>query len=205
MMQATLMNFGDNTRVVYDIHNKPTAIDIGQVVEIDIADVHFHMIKRALATDTLMVVPKESRMSRKLQEILEILKAIETEPYDALLQKFNAVAQEVREEHADVAVQPPRHVIRRLLRDLAKYEVAKSLGMTSKVVIHEQGDEVTRNRDEGQLRERSPEVEDPTPPAPAPAPAPEPEPEAAQPVKKARPRKKTAPKRAAGTIKRERL
>lgn len=142
MIQAVLMNFGDNTRVVYDIKNKPFAIEIGQVVEADIHDVHFHMIKRGVATDTLMVVPKEAPISPKLQAILDILKSIETDPYDQLLQKFNVVAAEIRNE--EVPLQPARHMIRRLLRDLAKYEVAKALHMTSKVVIHEQGDETTR-------------------------------------------------------------
>jgi hypothetical protein len=175
-MQATLLNFGDNTRVVCDSGNKPIAISIGEVIDCDIHDAHFHMIKRAVKTDTLMVVPKETRISEKLQGIIDVLKMASVEPYEVLLQRFNEVVPYDEER----SLRPTRGAMLAALRDIASYEVAKALHMTSKVVIREEGDEVTRQ------------------PVQAPAPAPASPPPAKPPAKKAQ-------KPVVKTRKRERL
>lgn len=174
-MQAMLMNFGDCTRVVCDSKNNPVVIDIGKVVDTDIHDAHFHLIKRGVATDTLMIVPKGAKISDKLQRIVALLKAIEEAPYDDVLREFNEVVPYDEENGA----RPARHEMRRLLRDQARYEVAKALHMQSKVTIHEQGDEVTRqpvgdDHSDGMLREIiAPPKQPATPQEPeAPAPAP---------------------------------
>lgn len=203
-MHAVLMNFGDNTRVVYDTSNKPFAIDIGQIVEAEIQEVHFHMIRRAVGTDTLMIVPKDAKISPKLQAIMDMLKSIETDPYDVVLQKFNEVGAEKRDED-HVPLKPTRSNMRRMLLDLAKFEVAKALHMTSKVVIKEEGDAKIREqqeREQEQMRERkdpdralNPEAKTAPPLQPA-------QPAPAAPAKK---RPKPAKKAAPSTRKRERL
>lgn len=191
-MQALLLNFGDNTRVVCDTKNNPLVIDIGRVVDADIHDLHFNMIRRAIKTDTLMVIPKGTRISEKLNSIIDVLRAVADEPYDTLLQRFN----EVVPYDEDNGQRPTRDRIRMALVDLARYEVAKALHMQSQVFIHEQGDELTRkppqqdDHSDGMLREIL--VEQPK--------APEPAPEPAKPVAK-----KRAAKPALKTRKRERL
>jgi hypothetical protein len=186
-MQATLLNFGDCTRVVCDTMNRPLAINIGEVVDMDIHEAHFHVIKRGVGTDSLMIVPKDVRVSDKLQSIIDVLKAIETEPYDALLQRYNEVAPYM--EDADHAMRPSRDNMRVTLRDLARVEVGKALHMQSKVVIREQGDEVTRQPvvKDDVIKEVIPEVK-----APAPDPAP-------------RKRKASSSKSSKPAVKRERL
>lgn len=144
MMQATLLNFGDNTRVVNNMQNTAVSIGIGQVVETDIHDVHYHMIRRSIATETLLVVPKDVKQSPRLQTIMQLLKGIETEPYDELLRTYFTVIP----QREDIKLRPNRTEMRHQLRDHARFEVATALKLQSKVVIHEQGDDVTRRREE---------------------------------------------------------
>lgn len=180
MMQAYLMNFGDNTRVVNDMTNAAVSIGIGQIVECDIHDVHFHMIRRAVASETLMVVPKEVRMTAKLSGIMELLRGIDTEPYDELLAAFFKVLPPPNLEAG--AYRPQRDMIRLALRDAARVEVAVALRLQSQVTIREQGDAVTRKD------------------VPPPAQVKEPEP-AKKPVKRSKPIKPVP----ATKVKRERL
>lgn len=190
-MQAQLLNFGDNTRVVNDIHNVAISIGIGQIVECDIHDVHFHMIRRAIATETLMVVPKEVRPSAKLNAITELLRAIETEPYDELLVAFNKALPPPGLEEG--LYRPTRDQIRMALREAARIEVAAVLRLQSRVTIREEGDKVTRQ-----------EV------PPAPTTKVEPPKETPPKVKRTAPKPEAKPKKIARetskpTIKRERL
>jgi hypothetical protein len=142
MMQATLLNFGGNTRVVNDNENKPVPIGIGAIVECNIHDVHFHMIRRAVANETLMVIPHDARLTPKLSGIMELLRGIETEPYEELLQRFFEVLPPPGLEEG--AYRPDRSMIRHALLEASRVEVAKTLRLQSRVVIREQGDEITR-------------------------------------------------------------
>lgn len=209
-MQAMLLNFGDSTRVVCDSNNSPVVIDIGKVVESDIHDAHFHLIKRGIATDTLMVVPKGARVSDKLQSIVGLMRSMDEEPYDALLTEFNKVVPYDEEN----GFRPARHEMLRLLRDLARHEVAKSLHMQSRVVIHEEGDAVTRkpvgdDHSDGMLREIVAPPATPSTPQepPPPAAAPEPKRQKGPPPipKKASAREKQRSQSSKPVIKRERL
>jgi outer membrane biosynthesis protein TonB len=192
-MQATLLNFGDNTRVVCDTSNKPFEIGIGKIVEADLHDLHFNMIRQAVATDTLMVVPKETRMSEKLRAITTMLEAIETAPYDELLKSFLDM---VPGDGDTQSFRPTRHQMRTALATLARVEVGKALGLASRVVIREEGDEVTR-RQPDEIEKIIQQPEEPKPPVK------EPEKDAA-PRKKA---KKAAAKKPVvkSAVKRERL
>lgn len=139
-MQATLMNFGDNTRVVCDVNNKQIVIGIGKIVETDIHDAHFHMIKRAVKTDTLMVVPKTAVMSDRLLQITGLLESLDGENYDDALRHFN----ELLPNDGTAKFRPTRDMIRVALRETARDEVGRALGMASRVMIHEEGDQTTR-------------------------------------------------------------
>lgn len=142
MMQVQLLNFGDNTRVVNDISNGPVSIGIGKLVECDIHDVHFHMIRRAIATETLMVVPKDVRKSARLVALMKLLEGLEVEPYDELLAGFNEVLPPPGLE--EQAYRPTRDQMRLALREASRKEVAAALQLQSRVTIREEGDKVTR-------------------------------------------------------------
>lgn len=139
-MQAMLLNFGDATRVVCDMNNNPLVINVGQVVDADVHDAHFYMIKRGIKTDTLMIVPNECSISDKLRGCIDVIKILDDEPYSTLLQRFNEVVPYDEENTR----RPTRNKMRTVLCDLARYEVAKALHMQPDVTIHEQGDETTR-------------------------------------------------------------
>lgn len=164
MMQVSLMNFGGNTRVVNDMNNAAVSIGIGKIVECDIHDVHFHMIRRAVASETLMVVPKEVRMTPKLVAIMDLLRGLDSEPYDELLAAFFKALPPPGVEEGQF--RPTRDQIRLALLLASRREVAAALKLQSRVTIHEQGDEVTRKEPEQPTKqpEKAPEVKEPTPP-----------------------------------------
>lgn len=140
-MQAFLLNFGDNTRVVCDSKNVAVAIGIGELKEFDIHDVHFHMIRRGVAKETLLVVPKEVRRTERLDAVMTLMRELMTEPYDDVLAKYNLLGDEDPEH---VKIRPTRDQMRHQLKDIARQEVAIALRLQSKVNIREEGDEVTR-------------------------------------------------------------
>lgn len=140
-MQAFLLNFGDNTRVVCDSKNVNVAIGIGELKECDIHDVHFHMIRRAVARETLLVVPKEVRRTERLDAIMTLMRELMTEPYDDILAKYNLLGDEDPEH---IKIRPTRDQMRHQLKDIARQEVAAALRLQSKVNIREEGDAVTR-------------------------------------------------------------
>lgn len=144
-MQVHLLNFGDNTRVVNDMNNAAVSVGIGEVKECDIHDVHFHMIRRAIASETLLVVPKDVRKNERLTAIMSLMQELHTEPYDDVLAKYNVL--EVAGEDEAPKIRPTRDQMRLTLRDLARQEVAIALKLQSKVNIREEGDAVTRDRD----------------------------------------------------------
>lgn len=205
-MQAFLLNFGDNTRVVNDSHNAAVSIGIGEMKECDIHDVHYHMIRRGVASETLLVVPKDVKRSEKLNAIMTLMTELNTEAYDDVLAKYNLL--DPHEDDEAPKIRPTRDQIRHHLRDMARQEVAAALKLQSKVTIHEQGDEVTRK----------PAAPDMQPPARNDGPTPTPDPKTiispdarptAKPEKKAKAvsskKPKKAPKSSAPKRHRERL
>jgi len=194
-MQAYLLNFGDNTRVVNDSSNTAVSIGIGELKECDIHDVHFHMIRRAIATETLLVVPKDVKKTERLNTIMSLMRELMTEPYEAVLEKYNMLGGSDEDGEAP-RIRPTRDQMRLQLRDLARQEVAAALRLQSKVNIREQGDERTR-----QPVQKEPE----TIIAPE-AKEPPPKPVTPKKVKaKAKPAAKSAKKPVTSTRKRERL
>lgn len=168
-MQAFLMNFGDNTRVVNDSSNTAVSIGIGELKECDIHDVHFHMIRRAIASETLLVVPKEVKKTERLGAIMNLMRELMTESYEDVLAKYNML--ETTEDGEAPRLRPTRDQMRLTLRDMARAEVAVALRLQSKVVIHEQGDEVTRRVVPPEETQR-PDVVEPKKPEPHKGPVP---------------------------------
>lgn len=155
-MQATLLNFGHCTRIIRDASDKSLSIDIGQVVEADIHDAHYSMIKKSIKTDTLMVIPNECAMTDRLSAVIDVLKASDEDGYNAALQRFHSV---VPHDNEEPDFRPNRSTMLRKLCDTARFEVMQMLHM-NKVNIREEGDEVTRqpvpsedNHGDGMLRE----------------------------------------------------
>lgn len=205
-MQATLINFGDNTRVVNDSTNTAVSIGIGELKECDIHDVHFHMIRRAIATETLLVVPKDVRKTERLNAIMQLMRELMTESYDDVLTKYNMLGSDTEDGEAP-RIRPTRDQMRKQLRDVARQEVAVALRLQSKVNIREQGDEVTR-KVVPPAETQTPDVVEPKAPEPHKGPVPrdttKPKPNVRK-AKAAKPAAKSAKKAVASTRKRERL
>ena len=184
-MQAYLLNFGANTRVVNDSNNVAHSIGIGELKECDIHDVHFHMIRRAVATETLLVVPKDVKKTEQLNAIMGLMKKLQVDAYDDVLMEYNLLGGN-GDDNDEPRVRPTRDQMMLVLRDMARKEVAAALRLQSKVTIREQGDEVTRRE---VPREPPPKVIE-TPESREPPPKPVPPKKAKKPVLKARKRER---------------
>lgn len=135
-MQAYLMNFGANTRVVNDSKNMPISIGIGELKECDIHDVHFHMIRRGVAKETLLVVPKELKRTERLIAIMDLIRVIETDPQDVVTKMFHEIVP--ADETGNLIARPTRGQMRAALMHHARIEVAAVLRLQSKVFIREE-------------------------------------------------------------------
>lgn len=145
MMQAHLLNFGDNVRVVSNSDNIPFSIPVGALVTADIHDVHYNMIRGDMRNETLMIVPSDCKLSEKMQGIMDLLPLCNDCELDELTAKFNGIMG----NHPD-HIRPTRDMIMIALREGARVEIkqtlmAKAMEITAaRVTIHEQGDETTR-------------------------------------------------------------
>lgn len=135
-MQAYLMNFGANTRVVNDSNNMPLSIGVGELKECDIHDVHYHMIKRGVAKETLLVVPKEVKKTERLVAIMDLLKVIETDSLDTVTKAFHEIVP--ADETGTLVARPTRGQMRMALMHHARREVAAVLRLQSQVFIREE-------------------------------------------------------------------
>lgn len=144
MMEHVLMNFGDNQRVLQDSHGKEFRVGIGEIVRADVHPVHASMVQRGIADETMIVCDIEfaQNASRKLGQVMEVMRDLQQEDYDALLERFDKINGPNPEE-----LRPSREMMRIALREIARQEVMQMLRnqrMAQRVTIHEQGDEVTR-------------------------------------------------------------
>lgn len=88
-MRVSLINLGDGARAVYDIKNRFVSVPVGEIVSADLSDTTLKNIVKFQKTDTLLVGPEGSIAPPvRLRAALDILKVIETEPYDRLLVMF---------------------------------------------------------------------------------------------------------------------
>ena len=110
-MQITLMNFGDNKRVIHDIANKPTLIDIGQMRKMSVNRVTFNFIKACAHTDPLVMVPDDLVIPAPIKESLMLLGVVDTEEYDSLLSRTTKLTGVDYNK-----MRPSRGEIRELLR-----------------------------------------------------------------------------------------
>jgi hypothetical protein len=163
-MEHVLMNFGDNDRVLQDVAGKPITIGIGQIVRADIHPVHASMIQKAITEETLIVCDIEfaQHASRKFGQVMEVMRDIDQDDYDALLVRFN----EINGPNPD-DLRPTRDMVRIALREIARQEV-KAMQRSQRVRIHEQGDEVTRQDPprEKPPADKPPQGDQPAPGAP---------------------------------------
>ena len=139
-MEHVLMNFGDNLRVVNASDGSSIPINIGEIVRADVHEVHAKMIQRGLATETLIICDMEfaQKATRKLGQVMEVMRDLNAEDYDGLLERFHKIAGPNPEE-----LRPTREMLRIALREIARDEIRQMID-AQRVRIHEQGDEVTR-------------------------------------------------------------
>lgn len=139
-MEHVLMNFGDNLRVLNAPDGKPVQIGVGEIVRADIHEVHAKMIQKGIATETLIICDIEFARgaSAKLGQVMQVLRDINTEDYDGLLERFHQINGQNPEE-----LRPTRDMLRIALREIARTEMQKLMN-GERVRIHEQGDAKTR-------------------------------------------------------------
>lgn len=137
-MQATLLNFGDCTRVIRDMGGGPLAIDAGDVLSADVHEAHFRMIAAGVRTDSLMIVPQGVEISGKLKGVVDLLRQARQMTYNEFLNRFNDI---VPFDDEDNGLRPSATRMMAALCDIARHEVAMAL---ARVDIREQGDPVTR-------------------------------------------------------------
>lgn len=145
MMMAHLLNFGANDRVVNDSSNNGFKIPVGALVTHDVHEVHYRMIKQAMANETLMIIPSECKLSDKMQGIMDLLPQCNDAELDDLTSNFNKIMG----HHPD-GLRPTRDMIRIALREGARKEIKSTLMAmaieinAARVTIREEGDAVTR-------------------------------------------------------------
>lgn len=87
-MEVKLMNFGDATRVVHNIDNKPVMLRIGQSRRVQLHDRMVAMIRRNMEKgDTMLIVPEGVEPPEKLKRICELQAVVGDMPYADLLAK----------------------------------------------------------------------------------------------------------------------
>lgn len=142
-MKTTLMNFGDNIRVVSDVDGMQKSIGIGEMVTMDMHEVHYNMINAGSSTETLIIVPEDAEMSDKLKGIMGLMAELREGDEAEMIARFT----EVMGPNPD-SLRPTRSMMQIALREVARKEVrtAKAAWIMSgkKVPIREEGDEETR-------------------------------------------------------------
>lgn len=142
-MRTTLMNFGDNIRVVSDVSGAQKSIAIGEMIAMDLHEVHYNMINAGSATDTLIIVPEDAEMSDKLKGIMGLMAELREGDEAEMIQRFTEVMGPNPE-----SLRPTRSMMQLALREVARKEVrtAKAAWIMSgkKVPIREEGDKETR-------------------------------------------------------------
>lgn len=123
---CTLVNFGDNLRVVYDIDARFIQIKPGEVRAAALPAVTMDFIKKAMATDTLCVFDTTVELPERIKTCLSILAVVATEDYDKLLQRTTDLVG----KEAIGTTRPTRGEIMGILKPIAV--------MGQKVTIKEQ-------------------------------------------------------------------
>lgn len=155
-MEVVLFNFGGNTRVFHDWQKKPVVVDIGKAVpcRLDYATARF--IAKASKTDTVVLMAKERKLPDELNEILNVLRGLDDQPYDVMLEAFHKIAGVNDDDRS-----PDRIVMRTVLSQRAAQlaravvsgdhtaeDVARAItGDKPKTVIHDDVDPAKLRKD----------------------------------------------------------
>lgn len=92
-MQCILMNFDDRTRVIHDANKKPVVLGIGAMKSADLDDATHKFLKRSMVNtnDALVLVPDGVRHPPEIIELMDILRDMDTAPYDEVLMRSSAL------------------------------------------------------------------------------------------------------------------
>lgn len=114
-MKCSLVNFGDNLRIVLDINKRPINVAPGEVksANLDVAYVAF--ISRAMKTDPLCVFETDQVLDADTIECLAIMANIASADYDSVLVRTTALIG----AEAVGQTRPSRGQLMALLRDVA--------------------------------------------------------------------------------------
>lgn len=88
-MQARILNFGDNVRVVHDAKGKPHMIGIGCIAIMELRDETAAFLRRAAERDTIGIMQDGTEIPRDVEEAFDLMDKRYALPYDALLSRTN--------------------------------------------------------------------------------------------------------------------
>lgn len=119
-MQVTLLNFGDNERIVHLIDGMPHSIPIGQSAKVDLDEAIVKFIRRAMPTDTMIIVEDDHLITPEFRHLMETLSQVSTRDYDQLLEQVVGMigAKNLPQ------IRPTRTEIRLKLRQIA-FDIAQ--------------------------------------------------------------------------------
>jgi len=116
-MRVSLINLGDADRGLHDINNRFVSVPIGEIVSADLSDKTLKNLTKFQKTDTLLVGPPGTFSPPvRLRVVLELLKVIDTEPYEVLLRQF----LEVCTPRSSMDIRPNRGQMRAALRGVVE-------------------------------------------------------------------------------------
>lgn len=123
-MRMSLINLGDGTRCLHDAKNRIVSIGVGEIVTADLSDATINLIKKFQKTDTLLMAPEGAIVPPiRLRAILEILRDVDSDPYDRLLRRFFEVSPP-----SGGGERPSRIAIRAACRGLVEAHLARVMG-----------------------------------------------------------------------------
>ena len=142
MLRVMLLNFGDNTRVVHDRHQRPRVINIGDALDVELDNGTVRMIRRGQDRgDTLIMVPIGTDVPPDLARCAEVLRNVADSDYAEVLEAVNSICGADPND-----LRPTRDMMRYRLREYARKScdaLKETLPLDRPELPEEPKDEVT--------------------------------------------------------------
>lgn len=125
-MHVRLINFGDALRVIHNAANEAVAIPIGEYRDVTLAGFIYNFIRDAMKRgDTLVMMPVGTDFPTELEPVVDLLRVVDTAPYDELVQKAHGVIG-----NDSIGLRPTRTEVRQALRAICnKFVLANFVQM----------------------------------------------------------------------------
>lgn len=88
---CTLLNFGDNTRVIHNITNQPVIITTGAMASVTLAEAAVKLMANVNGNDTLVMVPPDIELPDDFVSLMNTLATLHTIPYDQMVSNVSVL------------------------------------------------------------------------------------------------------------------